>query len=282
MTSIISFRDSALADTGISLNDIPFPRGSLLSRIGAEDVAASAGVVNALIDYETRAAYTASSAGLAGCMRQAAAHGLAHLRGDLSSPPAAVTGYAISESSGGISGAALFGGRSALTIAALVGSAASTDGADYGAGKVIIGGGPSTSTAPMLKFMFTDARTLSLTARKASTAETVSQVGLPGLTPGRFYLAIAEINFLENYMTLEVDGVLRKVSAFSGVAGNSVAPAGTGIAWFVQRMGSNQNNGSQFTGLCREAFVANGLLTDVGKRMLREYWKPYQDRLNLA
>jgi len=280
VTSIISFRDSALAGTGISLDDVPFPRGSILSRIGADDVVAAGGVVQALVDYETRSNYTLSTAGLVGCMQQATAHDTAHLKGDLVSAPTAVTGYAISESSGGISGSALFGGRSALTIAALVASAASTDGADYGSGKVIIGGGPSTSTAPMLKFMFTDARTLSLTARKASTAETVSQVGMPGLTPGRFYLAIAELNFLENYMTLEVDGVLRKVSAFAGVAGNSVAPAGTGMAWFVQRMGSNQNNGSQFTGLCREAFVANGLLSAVGKRMLREYWKPYQQRLN--
>lgn len=280
MTSIIQFRKSSLKPGGIKLQDIPFPRRALLSRIGAENVQAANGTVSSLVDYETLLKYTASTAGLAGCMQPAVSGEVDYLQGNLSEPVASLTGYAISESSGGISGAALFGGRAALTIAALVASSPGTVGGDYGSGRVIVGGGPGGSTVPMLKLMFTDARTLSLTARKASTAEPVSQVGMLDLVPGRFYLVIAEINFAENYISLEVDGVLRKMSAFANVPGNSVSPAGTGMAWFVQRMGSNQNAGSQFNGRCREAFIADGILSEVGKRMLREYWRPYQRKMN--
>jgi len=280
VTSIISFRDSALPGGGITLNDIPFPRGGMITRIGAEAVAAAGGSVSALIDYETQAAYALSSPGLQGCMKQQSLHEQAYLAGDRATPAANLTGYGIVDAATGLTGATLFGGRSALTIAALVGSAAGSEGEDYGAGKTILGGSPTGTSTPMLKFMLSSANSLVLTARHSAVSQAASQVGFSGLVPGRFHLAIGEIDFVNKTMALEVDGVRRSVSAFSGTTGNSVAPSGLGMAWFVQRVGSGQNVGSQFTGICREAFVASGLLSDVGKRMLREYWRPYQRQLN--
>lgn len=280
MTSIITFRDASLPDTGISISDIPFPRGGIITRVGADSVVASGGRVSALVDYESQAEYGLSSSGLQGCMLQADENDIAVLAADRVTAAASLTGYGITDASTGLNGSTLFGGRSALTIAALVGSAAGSESDDYGNGKTILGGSPTGVTTPMLKFMLTGPRTIALTSRHSATSEPASQVGYTGLVPGRLHLVIAEIDFAGKTMAIEVDGHRRSVSAFAGKTGPSVAPSGLGMAWFVQRVGSAQNAGSQFTGLCREAFVADGLLSDAGKRLLREYWRPFQRRAN--
>lgn len=279
-TSKILFRGASIPYGGVAESDIPFPQSEILMRLGADWVVADTDsrAVN-LVDYAAGAEYLVGTGGKEPLFELTQVNGINVLdggttEGDIDD----YDGFIVNSSSGPVVVSEAWGDKEALTVAALVAGPAAD--ADFSVGPSLLGLSTTGVTAAMFRIYYPNARAVSLTARHTATSDSANQCNMGGIVPGRFHLLIAELNFVDHWIALEVDGVRRQMTAFAGKTGNSVTPSGLGMGWGMQRNGSASRSKSQFTGKLREAVWFNGLLDAEGKRLLREYFVPFQRRLN--
>lgn len=279
-TSKILFRGASIPFGGIAESDIPFPQSEILMRIGADWVTLDGnGRAEKLIDYKAGAEYTIGTSGKSPLFELTQVNDINVLDGGTTEGSIDdYDGFIVNSSSGPVVVSEAWGDKESLTVAALV--AGPAVGADFSVGPSLLGLSTTGVTAAMFRIYYPNANAISLLARHTATSDTGNQCNFGGIVPGRFHLLIAELNFVDHWIALEVDGVRRQITAFAGKTGNSVTPSGLAMGWGMQRNGNASRSKSQFTGKLREAVWFNGLLSAEGKRLLREYFVPFQRRLN--
>lgn len=279
-TSKILFRGASIPNGGVAESDIPFPQSQILMRLGADWIVPDDdGRAEKVIDYLTGAEYLIGTGGKSPLFELSQVNDINVLdggtaEGDIDD----YDGFIVNSSSGPVVVSEAWGDKEALTVAALVAGPAAD--ADFSVGPSLLGLSTTGVTSAMFRIYYPNANAISLLARHTATSDTGNQCNFGGIVPGRFHLLIAELNFVDHWIALEVDGVRRQITAFAGKTGNSVTPSGLAMGWGMQRNGNASRSKSQFTGKLREAVWFNGLLDAEGKRLLREYFVPFQRRLN--